>query len=79
MLSQSTNKNESQKEDGYDSMIWQTYAVKNRVILEDVIREIAQRKDQVPNQLLEIADAILETSLGIVVIMNSTLPLYSYK
>lgn len=69
MSSPSTNKYESQKKDEDDSMIWQTYAVKNRVILEDVIREIVQRKDQVPSQLFEIADAILKTSLGIVVIM----------
>lgn len=69
MLLQDTVKTESRKQGKDDSIIiWQSYAMEKLVILQGVIQELAQRKDQVP-QLWEAANMILETSSGIRVTM----------
>ena len=60
---------DSQMKGKDDSITWQTYATEKLVILESVIREIVQRKDQVPNQLLEVANTILSMLSAISVIM----------
>ena len=51
-----------------DSITWQIYAVENLVILESVMQEMVQQKDKLPNQLLEMANVILNTLSGINVI-----------
>lgn len=79
MSFRSIENKKSQKRGEGDSMIWEAYAMKKLVILEDVIQGIVERKDQVPHQLLEVAKAILKSSSSISVSdYDLTLPAYSY-
>ena len=65
MSLQDNNKKESQKKGEDDSMTWKTYAVEKLVVLENVIQDMVQQRDKLPNQLLKVANVILKTLSGI--------------
>ena len=65
---------QSQKKGEDDSMAWQNYAVEKLVDLESAIQDMVQQKDILPNQLLEVANAILKTLSGLNVIILRLYP-----
>ena len=69
MSLRNTNKKKFQKKGEVDSMAWQTYAVEKFVVLEIVLQEMVQQKDNLPNQLMKAASVILKTSSSINVIL----------
>lgn len=70
---------EQSQENSEDEQIWQEIAGQNIAVLDDVIKEIVENEDQLPDQqLFEAAKIVSEISSGIEVIMVPTLPTYSY-
>lgn len=45
-----------------DSTAWQDYAVEKLVVLENVVQDVVQQNDKLPNELLTMANDILKTS-----------------
>ena len=74
MSLRNTNKKKFQKKGEVDSMAWQTYAVEKFVVLEIVLQEMVQQKDNLPNQLMKAANVILKTSSSINVIILQFCP-----
>ena len=70
MSLQVNNTKALQKKGEVDAMAWQNYAIEKLVVLEIVIQEdMMQQKDELPSQLLKIADVILKTLSSINVII----------
>lgn len=63
MSFQVTHLKEKKGED--DSMTWKAYAVEKLSDLESAIQDMVQQEDELPNQLLIIANAILKTLPGL--------------
>lgn len=82
MSFQVTHVKEKKGED--DSMTWKAYAVEKLGDLQHAIQDMVQQEDELPNQLFEMANAILKTLPDLNVIslrlypsvrMNNTFPL----